>query len=93
MSQRNVYHLLRRHLQKQTQTMGQKVLESYQPKGGMCCSCLKLTHDCSLLVFKDMQLLSKDHYPDENVSIVKCAHFERKIKKINDDIRNRDSSR
>jgi len=51
-----------------------EILESHQPKGGMCTSCKKSHDDCSGLDFKSMPILSRD----EHEIIVRCTDFQRK---------------
>jgi len=43
----------------------------YQPKGGMCASCVSKLNDCSHLVFSEMKVIEK--YND--IKIVKCEKY------------------
>jgi len=53
-------------------------IEQYQPKGGMCGNCVKLTHDCSHLDFKNMNVIEENYYSERTVFIVRCTDFDRK---------------
>lgn len=46
---------------------------NYQPKGGMCMSCVNKHKDCSTLDFKSMPIIDKS----KDVIIVRCAEFNR----------------
>lgn len=58
------------------------MIQTYQPKGGMCGNCTQLTNDCSHLDFASMQEIQIDFYAEKEVHIVKCSQFERKIKQV-----------
>jgi hypothetical protein len=47
---------------------------TYQPKGGMCLSCVHAHADCSALPFAQMPVIGK---VTDDVMIVRCVRFER----------------
>lgn len=55
------------------------MINTYQPKGGMCRKCTKRNNDCSNLDFASMKTIQIDFHAEKTVNIVKCSQFERKI--------------
>ena len=49
----------------------------YQPKGGMCRTCVNRDADCRHLPFKDMQPLGKGD--SDGTVIVRCDNFKRRV--------------
>lgn len=47
---------------------------NYQPKGGMCATCVHAYRDCSHLLFSTMPPLSRDN----QTVIVRCTDFQRR---------------
>ncbi len=50
------------------------MITHYQPKGGMCLTCIHRKSGCSQLPFKDMYVLEVHNI----TAIVKCTGFSRK---------------
>lgn len=50
---------------------------TYQPKGGMCASCMHSSRDCSTLPFKQYPVIERYALKGNSINIVKCGEFKR----------------
>lgn len=50
-----------------------------QPKGSMCTSCSKSSHDCSNLPFEQMPVIGQT---SEGIKVVRCTEFDAAMKPL-----------
>lgn len=52
-----------------------KNARTYQPKGGMCFTCVRSAEDCGGMTFSEMPIL---YETSEGAAVVKCINYERR---------------
>jgi len=53
------------------------MISKYQPKGGMCKTCIKRAELCNYLPFNTMPVIEKYREYEVTISVVRCTEFER----------------